>query len=226
MKPLADVLPTAGDPPNKNPSHTDKTSATTHINTQIANNPNVKFDPIQTDDKNQKVSVHGVVPGKQTSTPRVSPNQATDPNKYMKDLSIANPGVSGEELAKKVPGVGSLISPSMIDFYNKNYYKPKNVDFEATWGSNKGEDITFNNPEKKITFDPQKAPIDPSGFKPGEVNTNAINTGGNMEDHLDLKKSRLTKRKEEGTDLSDKGFGAKDTQVGTRAIANKQWDLA
>lgn len=61
--------------------------------------------------------------------------QATDADKYMADLAKRFPGSSGEELAKKIPGSkGSYISSSMIDKYNKKYYKPKTTEEKINVG--------------------------------------------------------------------------------------------
>lgn len=69
-------------------------------------------------------------------------------------------------------------------------------------------------------------PIDPSGFQAENVNTDAINTKlGDIDGKLQGRGSRLTKRKEESTDLSAEGFGSKGTPLKTRGIANKNWGL-
>jgi len=70
-------------------------------------------------------------------------------------------------------------------------------------------------------------PIDPSGFTAEGIPTDAINTKlGDIDGKLQGKGSRLTKRVEEGTDLTAEGFGSKGTPLKTRGIANKNWGLA
>ena len=89
----------------------------------------------------------------------------------------------------------------------------------ATWE----DDSTPYTPGGKDT----PPPIDPSGFTAEGIPTDAINTKlGDMDGKLQGKGSRLTKRVEEGTDLTAAGFGSKGTPLKTRGIANKNWGLA
>ena len=87
----------------------------------------------------------------------------------------------------------------------------------------------WNDPTKpyKPGGDDVPPPIDASGFTAEGVDTDAINTKlGDIDGKLQGRGSRLTKRVEEGTDLTAAGFGSKGTPLKTRGIANKNWGLA
>lgn len=187
-------------------------------------NTNFKYDPAVVNTDKQTVSIHG------TKTTDVKPNavarggsvQATDKDKYMADLAKRFPGSSGEQLAKKGKE-GSFISSSMIDKYNKNYYKPKTEthDINEKWDAS-DLDLDLNTTPPDITV-----PVDASGMDPDTAATDAINTKlGDLDDKLEGRRSNLMKRKEESTALNAEGFDSEGTPLKTRGIANKDWGLA
>ena len=189
-------------------------------------NPNFKYDPAVVNTDKQTVSIHG------TKTINVKPNavarggsaQATDQDKYMADLAKRFPGSSGEQLAEKGKE-GSFISQSMIDKYNKKYYKPKTEthDIKESWD---GLDLDLGDGEK-IPPPEINVPVDPSGMDPDAVATDPVNTKlGDLDDKLEGRVSNLTKRKEQSTALNAEGFDSKGTPLKTRGIANKNWGLA
>ena len=105
--------------------------------------------------------------------------QATDQNKYMSDLAKRFPGSSGEELAKKIPGSkGSYISSSMIDKYNKNYYKPKTEekDIKTEWNDASSGKTVNDTKIEKVPTKPAET-IDINSSSKTELTTDPDHTG-------------------------------------------------
>ena len=92
---------------------------------KIVNGKIVMTRPIKEGGGQKKVDV-------QVTTAPTGGKQTTDQDKYMAGLAKRFPGASGEELAKKIGDKGSYISKSMVDKYNKEYYKPKMEDQPET----------------------------------------------------------------------------------------------
>jgi len=118
-------------------------------------------------------------------------------------------GLSYEEWIKK-PG-NKAKEDKFVASTNKN--------LSETW-----QDPTKPTPGGGKTTPP---PIDPSGFTPEGISTDAINTKlGDIDGKLQGRGSRLTKRKEESTDLGAEGFGSKGTPLKTRGISGQNWSLS
>jgi len=209
---------------NRKNRYTTQKGATTAATSQ--QDPSFKYNKPQIDTDAQTVSIHGTktTDVATNAKPRGGSVQATDADKYMAGLAKRFPGSSGEQLAKKTKE-GSFISQSMIDTYNKKYYKPKTTthDIKTQWST----DIDFNiDPEKEpgVDFTPK---VETGGHDPKDLANNPINTkAGNMDEFLKGKGKIDTFREEESTDIGDEGFGSTDTDLKTRGIANKDWGLA